>query len=143
MLMVVSIEDAAKQFRMEVLRLGRRIREDRVTDVIGDAQFDVLTHLHDDGSATPGELALLEGVSPPAMNRTVNVLEAAGFVRRVGDPADGRRIRIEVTAAGHDLIEDTRRHRNARMRAEFAALSRDDRAALQRVTELMSQMLRR
>jgi DNA-binding MarR family transcriptional regulator len=128
---------------MEVLRLGRRIREDRVTDIIGDAQFDVLTHLHDDGSATPGELALLEGVSPPAMNRTVNTLEAAGFVHRVGDAADRRRIQVEVTPAGHALIEDTRRHRNARMRAEFAALSREDRAALHRVTALMSNMLRR
>jgi DNA-binding MarR family transcriptional regulator len=140
--MIVSTEDAAKQFRMEVLRLGRRIREDRVTDVIGDAQFDVLTHLHDDGPATPGELARLEGVSPPAMNKTVNALEAAGFVHRAGDPADGRRIRVEVTPVGHALIEDTRRHRNAKMRAEFDELSREDRAALRRVTALMSQMLR-
>ncbi|MBX3078221.1 MAG: MarR family transcriptional regulator [Cryobacterium sp.] len=128
---------------MEVLRLARRIAEDRVTDIIGVPQFEVLTHLHDRGSTTPGELARLESVTPPAVNRTVNALEAAGFVQRVGDPDDGRRIIVEVTDAGHALIEETRRKRNARMHTEFAGLSRDDRAALRRVTKLMSEMLRR
>ena len=141
--MTVSIEDAARQFRMEVLRLARRIGEDRAADAIGIAQFEVLTHLHDRGSTTPGELARLESVTPPAINRTVNALEAAGLVRRVGDPDDGRRIIVEVTDDGHTLIEETRRQRNARMRAEFARLSREDRAAFRRVTELMAEMLRR
>jgi DNA-binding MarR family transcriptional regulator len=127
---------------MEVLRLARRIGEVRITEVVSDTQFDVLTHLHDRGSATPSDLARMESVTPPAINRTVNALEAAGLVRRVGDPHDGRRIIVEVTDDGHALIEATRSRRNARMRAEFAQLPPADRAALARVAELMSGMLR-
>jgi DNA-binding MarR family transcriptional regulator len=138
----MSIEDDATRFRMEVLRLARRIGEVRITEVVSDTQFDVLTHLHDRGSATPSDLARMESVTPPAINRTVNALEAAGLVRRVGDPHDGRRIIVEVTDDGHALIEATRSRRNARMRAEFAQLPPADRAALARVAELMSGMLR-
>jgi DNA-binding MarR family transcriptional regulator len=138
----MSIEDDATRFRMEVLRLARRIGEVRITEVVSDTQFDVLTHLHDRGSATPSDLARMESVTPPAINRTVNALEAAGLVRRVGDPHDGRRIIVEVTDDGHALIEATRSRRNARMRAEFAQLPPVDRAALARVAELMSGMLR-
>jgi DNA-binding MarR family transcriptional regulator len=140
--MIVSIEEDAKRFRMEVLRLARRIGEVRVTHVVSETQFDVLTHLHDGGSATPSDLARRESVSPPAIIRTVNALETAGLVRRVGDPNDGRRIIVEVTDEGHALIDDTRTRRNARMRAAFAELPPGDLAAFVRVSELMSQMLR-
>lgn len=139
---IVSIEEDAKRFRMEVLRLARRIGEVRVTDVVSEAQFDLLTHLHDRGSATPSDLARLESVSPPAIIRNVNALEGAGLVRRIGDPLDGRRVIVEVTDDGHALIDETRNRRNARMRAEFALLSAEDRAAFVRVAELMSGMLR-
>lgn len=138
----MTIEEDAKRFRMEVLRLARRIGEVRVTEVVSETQFDVLTHLHDGGSATPSDLARMESVTPPAINRTVNALEAAGLVCRVGDPDDGRRIIVEVTDAGHALIDETRNRRNARMRAEFALLSPEDRAAFVRVTEIMAEMLR-
>jgi DNA-binding MarR family transcriptional regulator len=114
----------------------------RITEVVSETQFDVLTHLHDGGSATPSDLARMESVTPPAINRTVNALEAAGLVRRVGDPDDGRRIIVEVTDEGHALIDETRNRRNARMRAEFALLSPEDRAAFVRVSELMAEMLR-
>lgn len=138
----VSIEEDAKRFRMEVLRLARRIGEVRITEIVSETQFDVLTHLHDGGSATPSDLARMESVTPPAINRTVNALEAAGLVRRVGDPDDGRRIIVQVTDEGHALIDETRNRRNARMRAEFALLSPEDRAAFVRVSELMAEMLR-
>lgn len=141
-MVLVSIEEDAKRFRMEVLRLARRIGEVRITDIVSDTQFYVLTRLHDGGSATPSDLARMEGVTPPAIIRTINALEAAGLVRRVGDPHDGRRVIIEVTDEGHALIDHTRSRRNARMRAEFAELGPEDRAALVRVSELMSRMLR-
>ncbi|MFT4028760.1 MAG: MarR family transcriptional regulator [Protaetiibacter sp.] len=138
----MTIEEDAKRFRVEVLRLARRIGEVRITEVVSDTQFDLLTHLHDHGSATPGELARRESVSPPAINRTVNALEAAGLARRAGDPGDGRRIIVEVTETGHALVDETRSRRNARMRAEFARLTPQDRAALVRAAALMSEMLR-
>jgi DNA-binding MarR family transcriptional regulator len=136
-------EDAATRFRLEVLRLGRRIRQEKVAESVTDAQLDVAVHLHDAGPATPGRLAEIEGVSPPAMNRTVNALESAGFARRTADANDGRRVSVELTAEGHALVEETRRRRNARMKAEFMALAPRDRAVLERATQLMAELLRR
>lgn len=60
--------------------------------------------------ATAGELAAEMLVSPAAMTSRLDRLEAAGQVRRVPDPADRRRVQVELTAAGHaawhDAIEE-------------------------------------
>ena len=90
------------------------------------------------------ELPLKSARLPKAerRERTATALEAVGLVRRVGDPDDGRRIIVQVTDEGHALIDETRNRRNARMRAEFALLSPEDRAAFVRVSELMAEMLR-
>lgn len=136
-------EDAATRFRLEVLRLSRRIRQEKAAESVTDAQLGVAVYLHDVGPETPGRLAEIEGVSPPAINRTVNALESAGYARRTADANDGRRVSVELTAAGHALVKETRRRRNARMKAEFAALAPRDLAVLERATELMAEMLRR
>jgi len=136
-------EDPALRFRLAVIRLARRIRQLKAVDEVTDAQLAVAAELYDFGPATPGALADREGVSPPAINRTVNALEERGYVRRVPDPADGRRVFVEITDAGHELVAETRRRRNAWMEAEFAALGAPDRAVMARAAELMEAMGRR
>jgi DNA-binding MarR family transcriptional regulator len=140
---VAPEEDPALRFRMSVIRLARRIRQLKVVDEVTDAQMTVAAALYDFGPATPGELADREGVSPPAINRTVNALTESGYVRRVPDPGDGRRVFVEITDAGRDLVAETRRRRNAWMEAEFAGLTDADRAVLARAAELMETMGRR
>jgi DNA-binding MarR family transcriptional regulator len=49
------------------------------------------------GGMTAGELARAAGLTTGAVTAVVDRLEAAGFARRVPDPADRRRVRIEVT----------------------------------------------
>ncbi len=138
----MSTESAAGRFRLEVLRLARRIRQDNAPAAVSDIQLDIVSQLHDGGPETPGRLAEIENVTPQAINRTVNHLETEGHVRRSSDPEDGRRVLIEVTESGRALVEETRRRRNAAMRAEFTALSAADRAVLVRATELIAGMLR-
>ena len=46
---------------------------------------------------TAGELARAAGLTTGAVTAVVDRLEAAGLARRVPDPADRRRVRIEVT----------------------------------------------
>jgi DNA-binding MarR family transcriptional regulator len=50
------------------------------------------------------ELARAVVLSPPAMSRFVDRLEAAGCVRREPDPDDRRAQRVVLTAAGLDLL---------------------------------------
>jgi DNA-binding MarR family transcriptional regulator len=49
------------------------------------------------GPLTAGELAARTGLAPPSITGLVNRLERKGFVRRLDDPADRRRVRIERT----------------------------------------------
>jgi DNA-binding MarR family transcriptional regulator len=55
---------------------------------------------------TAGELAIQAGVTPGAVTGLVDRLEKAGYVRRVPDPADRRRTRLEVTPAFYKAAEE-------------------------------------
>ena len=49
------------------------------------------------GGMTAGELARAAGLTSGAVTAVVDRLESAGFARRVPDPTDRRRVRVEVT----------------------------------------------
>jgi len=49
------------------------------------------------GGMTAGELARVANLTTGAVTAVVDRLEAAGLARRVADPQDRRRVRIEVT----------------------------------------------
>ena len=51
------------------------------------------------GGLTAGELARQVGVTTGAVTGALDRLERAGYARRVPDPGDRRRVRVEVTAA--------------------------------------------
>jgi DNA-binding MarR family transcriptional regulator len=50
-----------------------------------------------DGPQSAGQLADEAGVSPAAMTTALDRLERAGYVRRIPDPDDRRRVLVEVT----------------------------------------------
>jgi DNA-binding MarR family transcriptional regulator len=47
------------------------------------------------GPLTAGELASRTCLAPPSVTGLIDRLERKGFVRRVADPSDGRRVRVE------------------------------------------------
>ena len=49
------------------------------------------------GGMTAGELAKAAGLTSGAVTAVIDRLEKAGMAKRVADPADRRRVRIEVT----------------------------------------------
>jgi DNA-binding MarR family transcriptional regulator len=54
--------------------------------------------LHRAGALTAGELGAQSGLAPPSITGLINRLEKKGYVRRVGDASDGRKVRIEPSA---------------------------------------------
>jgi DNA-binding MarR family transcriptional regulator len=66
------------------------------------------------GPVTAGDLALGTGLTSGAATRMIDRLEAAGFVRRVHDTADRRRVHVELATdrAGEidAALEPNRRH---------------------------------
>ena len=51
------------------------------------------------GGISAGALAVESGLTTGAVTGVIDRLERAGFARRVSDPGDRRRVRVEVTAA--------------------------------------------
>jgi DNA-binding MarR family transcriptional regulator len=49
------------------------------------------------GGLTAGELATEAGLSTGAVTGVIDRLERAGFARRIPDPTDRRRVKVEVT----------------------------------------------
>jgi DNA-binding MarR family transcriptional regulator len=64
---------------------------------IGAGDLRCLNAVENAGGLTAGELSRAVGVTSGAVTGAIDRLEAAGFARRVADPADRRRVRIEVT----------------------------------------------
>jgi DNA-binding MarR family transcriptional regulator len=124
------------ELRLLIMRVARRIRNERAGDALSDSQLAVLFKLeHDDHS--PGDLAAFERVTPPSMNRTVNGLERAGLVQRHPAEDDARRVRITITDAGRAYIAETRALRTAWLSRQLAAISPGERAAIEAVLPVL------
>jgi DNA-binding MarR family transcriptional regulator len=75
-------------------RVGMNRTDMRCIDLIDQA-----------GGMTAGELARAAGLTTGAVTAVVDRLERAGMARRVADPTDRRRVRIEVTPKLWELTE--------------------------------------
>ncbi len=73
------------------------------------------------------------GVDQPRASRLVQSLADAGLVRRIPDPADGRRVVIEATRAGRAHIAAHAEARAAEVAIAAESLTPDERAELARL----------
>ncbi len=103
----------SSELRLSVMRLARRLRQQRTDETYTPSQLSALAALERAGSLTPGELAAAERVQPPSMTRVVAVLEQAGLVRRTAHATDGRLAVLSVTPDGTKLLAADRRRRDA------------------------------
>ena len=72
---------------------------------LSESDIDALELLIDTGAATAGKLSEVMGLTSGAVTRLVDRLEQAGYVRRVTDPADRRRVVVEVVPERVATIE--------------------------------------
>ena len=63
---------------------------------LSESDVEALEVLIDTGAATAGRLSELMGLTTGAVTRVIDRLEQAGYVRRVPDPADRRRVIVEL-----------------------------------------------
>src|SRR5256714_15031655 len=80
----------ASELRTTVMRLARRLRNQRADDTLTLSQIAALGTLVRHGPLTPGELAARERVQPPSMTRLLAKLEQAGLVTKQDHPDDRR-----------------------------------------------------
>ena len=133
-------EQSEDDLRIAILRLSRRMRLERAGEDVTDGQLSVLFVLWKEGPQTLGSLAEHDRVTPPSMNRTVNALEAAGYVTRADSPDDGRKVLLDVTEAGTAIIKETRRRRDLWFSRRLAELDPAQRAALDAAAPVLREL---
>jgi DNA-binding MarR family transcriptional regulator len=133
----VADAELASELRMGVMRLARRLRQERTESGLTLTQLSALGTLNRQGPCTPGELAALERVQPPSMTRVLSHLEERGLVARTAHPSDRRQVVVDLTAAARELIAADRRRREAWLVAHLADLDVDERAALRAVVPVL------
>jgi len=133
----------ASDLRIATFRLARRMRTERAVDSMSDGQFAVLAGLSIHGPHTLTELADRERVSSPAMNRTVNCLQEAGYISRSADESDGRKVVIDLTDDGRAVVEETARRRDAWVEEALAEIAPAERAVLAQAAAIMQRMVAR
>ena len=74
---------------------------------LSESDVEALEVLLDTGAATAGRLSELMGLSSGAVTRVIDRLEQAGYVRRVPDPADRRRVVVELIPEKMTAVEAT------------------------------------
>ncbi|MBW4718975.1 MarR family winged helix-turn-helix transcriptional regulator [Saccharothrix obliqua] len=95
-----------------------------------------------EGPVTAGRIAELSGLSTGAVTGVIDRLERAGYVRRVRDPHDRRKVLVEVTIAedkfGHLFVgaQETLRE----VLTQFTAQERD---VVERYQRLMIETFRK
>jgi|FLYN01.1.fsa_nt_gi DNA-binding MarR family transcriptional regulator len=80
---------------------------------------------------TLSELAEHLFVSLPTMSNSISTLEARGWVTRVRSETDRRRIFIQLSSAGRQVLDEVQREMEARVVERLSALSESDRQVLQ------------
>ena len=130
----------ASELRTTVMRLARRLRNQRVDDSLTLSQLAALGTLVRHGALTPGELAAHERVQPPSMTRLIAKLEAAGLVTKNDHPADGRQVLVEISPTGLEIIKTDRQRRDAWLAQRMRDLSPEDRETLHRAAEVLGRL---
>jgi DNA-binding MarR family transcriptional regulator len=72
---------------------------------VNETDLHCLNIIENSGGLSAGELAVQSGLTSGAVTGVLDRLERAGYARRVPDPADRRRVKVEVTPAFYNHAE--------------------------------------
>ena len=103
-----SPQDTAQQLRITIGVFKRRVQETTGVGDLSESQLRVLARLERHGPATTAELARREQMTPQAMGTIIGWVTKQGYVERVPDATDGRRVHLHVTAAGLSAVHSGR-----------------------------------
>jgi DNA-binding MarR family transcriptional regulator len=109
--------DEAAKLATDIQSIVRSLRIRLISESqpggITQSQRSVLVALSEKASCTQTELAAQDRVRPQTMGAIVASLEELGYVRRRACEDDGRRINIQLTAAGKSVLQQEREHRGS------------------------------
>jgi DNA-binding MarR family transcriptional regulator len=136
----------ASALRISVSRLARRLRAERAAhglpalSELSDTQLGALATLERHGAMTPGELAEHEKVQPPSMTRVIAVLEQRRLVMRAPHATDKRQVMLTVTDEGRNLVQQSRKLRDAWLARRLRELTPEERAKLRAAAPILEKL---
>ena len=132
----------ADRLHSAAIHLLRQVRTRDTKSGVGPAQLSALSVLVFAGPRSLGELAAAEQVRPPTMSRIVAGLMRAGLVRGHVTKEDRRRLRLEATVKGTELLWAARKRRVESLAATLRQLPADQVEQLRQAAELIDQLSR-
>ena len=129
------------ELRSAVMRMARRLRQERAADELSEPQTSVVLHLFREGPLTPAALSTWAQVSPPSMNRTLNALEEGALIERTRSDDDRRMVHVSVTTAGRAIALETRRRRDAWLDRRLDTLDENERAVLGEAATIIRKLI--
>ena len=116
----------------------RHVRDPQSQRLLSRHQASVLDHLDEVDPMTLNALATHMGVTPATMSLTVDRLERKGYVVRLRDAADRRRVHLRLTSAGVRVRDASSVLDPELVEALVERLSDDDRVAAIRGLEILA-----
>jgi DNA-binding MarR family transcriptional regulator len=136
-----SDSELASALRICVMRLARRLRNERSSDAdLTVSQLAALSSLDRHGSMTPRELATHERVQPPSMTRILGQLEELGLVERTPHSTDGRQVLVTPTTQATTMLREDRRRRDAWLATRLRTLTSAERDTLRAATSILERL---
>lgn len=99
---------------------------------LGATETKTLDLLERFGPLTAGDLGARAGLAPASVTGLVDRLEAKGFARRIKDPADGRRVLVELDTSNLHRFAPSFVDFMQRMDAVYARFTVDELDAIER-----------
>lgn len=115
---LLSRIDAIRRFNRFHTRLVGALNEDLLASDLPLVQVRLLYDLAHSEDVSAADLSATLGLNPGYLSRLLSQLEALGLIGRTPDPANAKRLRIELTAKGRDVVAEFQ----DKSRAEIADL---------------------
>ncbi len=133
-----SIPTLGYELRIACMRITRYVRYN--TAALPPHWFTVLA-IASEGPVTAAEIAGREQVSAPSMHRTIRELTERGWIERIPDPGDGRRLIIKLTEEGREVLTQTRKQRDAWIAKQVAECTPEERQTLEKATTILNRFI--
>jgi DNA-binding MarR family transcriptional regulator len=113
----------------------------RIESGLSLSQLSLLDAVATHGPLGVGQIATYAGVSGPSATRMLKQLERDGVVTRQRSAEDERKVQVDLTEHGRDLVERQRQALRQAQREHYEQLTPEQRAVFVDVLQQMATML--
>lgn len=131
----------ATRTRLAVMRLVRRLRQQRLDTSVTIGELSVLSTLRHHGPLSARDLAERERIQPPSLTGVLAGLCGAGLVDRSVHPVDRRQAVLAATPAGIELLDRELALRTRWLAGRIGELSAEQRDTLEQACNVLEELI--